>query len=360
MADFGRLLMTAMVPRAVRCDPPPEVESRRTNSLLLEARPVPSSQASAQRLPEMEELWPDLPPRRCSMRQNWRRSASLCRVGAELVSEREVEVGVHDDGHQDTSEMSFAPPFEMKPAKLRSERLPLEESGQSTGSLTNDKTCSFHEPKLGDSEDRQWLQAKEESEPPASHASPVSRYREATPFAARSVTRPTPARAQRTPLSEEDALAIVRDWASKQIPELMAAAERRSLLKNFPTAKKIAVVLFGKPDEDFRDWVKQRTRSDYEAAKEQLERRRSSAEAAGEEPPVDDLKEPPEADFPSKMEVSDKVLAHELKNFSLPDKAEGFDEIRYEWADEASPGEMETEISVVKRKTPVALQLMNK
>ena len=120
MADFGRLLMTAMVPRAVRCDPPPEVESRRTisglggqmwsatpksrtriqsekngksleitrsdiffwvailwwsmnqidplwwfwmsivrtNSLLLEARPVPSSQASAQRLPEMEELWP--------------------------------------------------------------------------------------------------------------------------------------------------------------------------------------------------------------------------------------------------------------------------------------------------------------
>eukprot|EP00435_Cladocopium_sp_Y103_P007352 s1653_g2.t1 len=114
-------------------------------------------------------------------------------------------------------------------------------------------------------------------------------------------------------------------------------AERRSLLKNFPTAKKTAVVLFGKPDEDFRDWVKQRTRSDYEAAKEQLERRRSSAEAAGEEPPVDDLKEPPEADFlpSSKMEVSDKVLAHELKNFSLPDKAEGFDEIRYEWADEA-------------------------
>jgi len=115
----------------------------------------------------------------------------------------------------------------------------------------------------------------------------------------------------------------------------LVEAERRSLLKNFPTAKKIAVVLFGKPDEDFRDWVKQRTRSDYEAAKEQLERRRSSAEAAGEEPPVDDLKEPPEADFPSKMEVSDKVLAHELKNFSLPDKAEGFDEIRYEWADEA-------------------------
>ena len=38
----------------------------------------------------------------------------------------------------------------------------------------------------------------------------------------------------------------------------------------------------------------------------------------------------------------------------------GFDEIRYEWANEASPGEMETEISVVKRKTPVALQLMNK
>jgi len=32
MADFGRLLMTAMVPRAVRCDPPPEVESRRTIS----------------------------------------------------------------------------------------------------------------------------------------------------------------------------------------------------------------------------------------------------------------------------------------------------------------------------------------
>lgn len=30
----------------------------RTNSLLLEARPVPSSQSSAQRLPEMEELWP--------------------------------------------------------------------------------------------------------------------------------------------------------------------------------------------------------------------------------------------------------------------------------------------------------------
>ena len=39
---------------------------------------------------------------------------------------------LHDDGHQDTSEMSFAP-FEMKPAKLRSERLPLEESGALSG-----------------------------------------------------------------------------------------------------------------------------------------------------------------------------------------------------------------------------------
>ena len=38
--------------------------------------------------------------------------------------------GVHDDDHQDISEMSFAPPFELKPAKLRSEcRLPVEESG---------------------------------------------------------------------------------------------------------------------------------------------------------------------------------------------------------------------------------------
>ena len=121
----------------------------------------------------------------------------------------------------------------------------------------------------------------------------------------------------------------------------LVEAERCSILKNFPAAKKTAVVLFGKPDEDFKDWVKQKMRLQYEAEKAELERKRSSAEAAGEEPPTEELKEPPEADFlPSgKTEVSERALAHDLRYFSLPSKAEGFDEIRYEWTDEETAKE---------------------
>eukprot|EP00913_Durusdinium_trenchii_P012924 g12136.t1 len=70
-----------------------------TNSLLLEERKRPAEPASqrlSQRLPEMEEVWPDIPPRRCPARPNWRRSDSLSRVGAELVADKpeEVEAGV--------------------------------------------------------------------------------------------------------------------------------------------------------------------------------------------------------------------------------------------------------------------------
>lgn len=111
------------------------------------------------------------------------------------------------------------------------------------------------------------------------------------------------------------------------------------MLNQFPAAKKIAVVLFGEPDEDLRDWVKRRRRSDYEAAKAQLQRRRNAAEAAGEEPPPDDLKEPcdDEVFLPnSKLEVTEQALQRDFQNFSLPSKAEGFDEIRYEWIDEES------------------------
>ncbi|CAJ1411288.1 unnamed protein product, partial [Effrenium voratum] len=114
-------------------------------------------------------------------------------------------------------------------------------------------------------------------------------------------------------------------------------AERRSFLENFPGAKKIAVVLFGRPDDDFRDWAKQQMRRQHQAARAELDRRIAQAEAAGEQPPEDELPEPSdEAIFlPSATaDVAEKLLARDFGSFSLPSKAEGFDEIRYEWADE--------------------------
>eukprot|EP00434_Breviolum_minutum_P029217 symbB.v1.2.025842.t2/scaffold2495.1/size77801/3 len=341
--------------------PPLRDQVCRTNSLLLEEQqPSPDvkvdfniSMAEAAihggasfRLPEIEEIWPDLPPRRCPVRQNWRRSASLSRLGAERISE--------DAG---------AVPAEEEPAipsrltsrclggQLTSQDGKSGCSRESMASLTIDidnKISASDESESGKSHGgKACMQAKEDA--PARHASTptvsvTSRYRsEATPFAsARSLS---PSISPRNSLSEEDALAIVREWAAKQIPDLLSPmslnceAERCSILKNFPAAKKTAVVLFGKPDEDFKDWVKQKMRLQYEAEKAELERKRSSAEAAGEEPPTEELKEPPEADFlPSgKTEVSERALAHDLRYFSLPSKAEGFDEIRYEWTDEVCP-----------------------
>jgi len=107
-------------------------------------------------------------------------------------------------------------------------------------------------------------------------------------------------------------------------------AERRAMLQFLPDAKKIAVVLFGQPSADFREWVKRRRRALHEAKKVE-------AEVRGEKPPEDlDLPDASQddvsvllrSDVPDLTEQSLDAFA----SFSLPSTAEGFDEIRYEWA----------------------------
>jgi len=95
-------------------------------------------------------------------------------------------------------------------------------------------------------------------------------------------------------------------------------AERRALLQQHPDARKIAAVLLGSPPADFREWVKMRQRADIETKK-----------VLGEEPP-DEASETLCSGVPDAV---DKALG-EFARFTLPSRAEGFDEVRYEWAGE--------------------------
>ncbi|CAE7202630.1 unnamed protein product, partial [Symbiodinium necroappetens] len=95
-------------------------------------------------------------------------------------------------------------------------------------------------------------------------------------------------------------------------------AERRALLQQHPDARKVAAVLLGSPPADFREWVKMRQRADIEAKK-----------ALGEELP-DEASETLCSGVPDAV---DKALG-EFARFTLPSRAEGFDEVRYEWAGE--------------------------
>ncbi|CAJ1418804.1 unnamed protein product [Effrenium voratum] len=206
-------------------------ESGRTNSLVLH----PPSQAKQPtkpefRIPEMEEVWPDLPQgRRASVRPCWRRSDSLTRVGAELVADKSPDAG------DDTMEMpehawsksslfheAAVPHAEAAGVQLEAssktgafESLKgsqqLGESGQSVGGLTfiNNKT---------------WT-SPEQGAPMPARASPLQRNQapECLPWREVHIGDParwTAARTSLPSLSEEveqirreNALSVVRDWA---------------------------------------------------------------------------------------------------------------------------------------------------
>eukprot|EP00931_Biecheleriopsis_adriatica_P009178 TRINITY_DN110274_c0_g1_i1.p1 TRINITY_DN110274_c0_g1~~TRINITY_DN110274_c0_g1_i1.p1 ORF type:complete len:809 (+),score=207.76 TRINITY_DN110274_c0_g1_i1:48-2474(+) len=120
-------------------------------------------------------------------------------------------------------------------------------------------------------------------------------------------------------------------------------AERRKLLQSFPSAKKVAAVIVGKPDSNFRDWVHGKIRSDFDARKRSAEQRRMLAEASGEELTAEELKVPEAPTLDESVwllprtkvpDMAEKSLASAYAKFSLPSRAEGFDEIRYEWQSE--------------------------
>eukprot|EP00439_Symbiodinium_sp_Y106_P058961 s2574_g8.t1 len=118
--------------------------------------------------------------------------------------------------------------------------------------------------------------------------------------------------------SAEAQLAL-KSGAHERISSLRrTVAERRALLQQHPDARKIAAVLLGSPPADFREWVKMRQRADIETKK-----------VLGEEPP-DEASETLCSGVPDAV---DKALG-EFARFTLPSRAEGFDEVRYEWAGE--------------------------
>ncbi|CAE7542806.1 PDR17 [Symbiodinium natans] len=81
----------------------------------------------------------------------------------------------------------------------------------------------------------------------------------------------------------------------------------------------VAAILFGSPPAEFQDWVKRRRRKDHED-------KEAAGEAAEEASETFDSTTVPDA--------ADRALA-EFAHFSLPTTSEGFDEVRYEWANEA-------------------------
>lgn len=120
-------------------------------------------------------------------------------------------------------------------------------------------------------------------------------------------------------------------------------AERQKLTSIFAKAKRIAVVAMGEPDASFKKWVHGKIWDKFEASKKAVEKRRTLAEASGEELSEEDLAIPeepilgdsvcflPRSDVP---DMSGKSVALTYTQFSLPTASEGFDEIKYEWLDE--------------------------
>lgn len=118
---------------------------------------------------------------------------------------------------------------------------------------------------------------------------------------------------------------------------------REQFLSLFPkSVRKVAAVAVGEPSKPFKDWVHSQIRTSWETKRDQVERRRSMAEAAGEDVAEEDLQVPPEPVIDASViflpsddsipDMSEKAVASTLGKITVPSKAEeGFDEIRYEW-----------------------------
>merc|ERR1711920_546979 len=97
--------------------------------------------------------------------------------------------------------------------------------------------------------------------------------------------------------------------------------------------------------EESKEEVKEESKEDAkEEAKEEPKKEEDEEEDddMGDEPPKVELTEEDKKTFFSPTQTKDlldQVLAESFGNFSIPDKSEGFDEIKFEWQNEAKSGE---------------------
>jgi len=121
--------------------------------------------------------------------------------------------------------------------------------------------------------------------------------------------------------------------------------EREALLKRFPPGvRKVAVVAIGEPSKDFKQWVYDTMKAQYDEKRALRDRRQLLAEASGipdanneplpPEPPASpsEARRLPREDTET-PEVAGLELADHYRKFSLPVEDEGFDEVRFEWQD---------------------------
>uniref|UniRef100_A0A7S1EZW4 B30.2/SPRY domain-containing protein n=1 Tax=Noctiluca scintillans TaxID=2966 RepID=A0A7S1EZW4_NOCSC len=134
-----------------------------------------------------------------------------------------------------------------------------------------------------------------------------------------------------------------RSCVVTSIKSSLLQSDRVELLKSFPeSTKKTAVVLVGEPNAPFKDWVQKKIRSNYEARKDFLEKRKALVAATGEmlseedtlpleEPRGDSVFLPRSGNLP---DLTSQIISRFYAKFSLPVTTDGFQEVRHEWLGE--------------------------
>jgi hypothetical protein len=166
---------------------------------------------------------------------------------------------------------------------------------------------------------------------------------------------------------------VPRNYLIMEVKNNLLATGRKEILKkfNYPCFKKVARVIMGKPNQEFKDVVQSKIlktkqdksdaawkiKKEAEAKKKLIEKKKKEAEAkkkkdaeaAEAKEPEEEAKEEEEAEPPvveltdeekavsflpsQSTDLTPQVLASSFAKFTTPEKDEGFDDIKYEWED---------------------------